>query len=42
MSVTIIKIQIIPVGDKEEIDRVYAYLRNGIFIVTKFITLDMI
>ena len=31
MSVTIIKIQIIPVGDKEEIDRVYTYLRNGIY-----------
>lgn len=25
------KIQIFPVGDKEEIDRVYKYLREGIF-----------
>lgn len=25
------KIQLIPVGDKEEIDRVYSYLRDGIF-----------
>lgn len=25
------KIQIVPVGDKEEIDRVYKYLRDGIF-----------
>ena len=25
------KIQLIPVGDKEEINRVYSYLRDGIF-----------
>ena len=25
------KIQLFPVGDKEEIDRVYKYLRDGIF-----------
>lgn len=25
------KIQLVPVGDKEEVDRVYKYLRDGIF-----------
>lgn len=25
------KIQLIPVGDKEEVNRVYSYLRDGIF-----------
>lgn len=25
------KIQLVPIGDKEEMDRVYKYLRDGIF-----------
>lgn len=31
MSMVTRKIQLIPVGDKEEINRVYSYLRDGIF-----------
>lgn len=31
MSITTKKIQIVPVGDKEEVNRVYTYLRDGIY-----------
>lgn len=31
MSVTVKKLQLIPYGDKEEVNRVYEYIRNGIY-----------
>ncbi|MCR4845351.1 MAG: IS200/IS605 family accessory protein TnpB-related protein [Eubacterium sp.] len=31
MSITVKKIQLIPIGDKEEKDRIYKYLRDGIY-----------
>ena len=34
------KIQLFPVGDKEEIDRVYKYLRDGIFNQNKAMNLQ--